>query len=97
MRIRQLPCHPVQAECSHAGHHVIKGPPFCAIYGQPNPAPSFLRPLTHPKNCFQHTSLLQLLSATGGCGHAHTAWCYQLSREIAESWCTPKSTCLPAV
>eukprot|EP00983_Pelagomonas_calceolata_P073474 1152154-Pelagomonas_calceolata.AAC.2 len=88
---------PSGAGAPHAGHPRHQGPPFCAIFGQPKPAPSFLCSLTHPKNCFQHTSLQQLLSATGRRGHGHTALRNQLSRETAaESWCTPRPICLPA-
>eukprot|EP00983_Pelagomonas_calceolata_P006598 216941-Pelagomonas_calceolata.AAC.1 len=57
-RLDNFLVRPVQAEQAHRmlAIHVIKGPPFCATFNQPKPAPSFLCLLTNPKNCFQHTT-----------------------------------------
>eukprot|EP00983_Pelagomonas_calceolata_P134825 1162098-Pelagomonas_calceolata.AAC.6 len=64
-RLDNFLMRPAQAERAHRmlAIHVIKGPPFCAIFSQLKPAPSFLCSLTHPKSCYQHTSLHTVAAA----------------------------------
>eukprot|EP00983_Pelagomonas_calceolata_P088709 1157234-Pelagomonas_calceolata.AAC.3 len=98
MWIGQLLCatSPSGAGAPHAGHSRHQRPSFLRRFLSAKPSSQFLLLAQAYQKLLSAHVTTAVAEGNYRRGHAHTALRNQMSKETAESWCTPRSTCLQA-